>query len=67
MCVRGWGGGLGGRWGGGLGGEAGGGIGGGEWGGGMGGGPGNCSVLRGDIKIPHSRTKTCWETLVTCL
>ena len=25
-------------------------------------------MLRGDIKIPHSRmTKTCWETLVTCL
>ena len=24
-------------------------------------------VLRGDIKIAHSRmTKTCWETLVTC-
>ena len=25
-------------------------------------------ILRGDVKIPHSRmTKTCWETLVTCL
>ena len=24
--------------------------------------------IRGDVKIPHSRmTKTCWETLVTCL
>ena len=28
----------------------------------------NASRLRGDIKIGHSRmTKTCWETLVTCL
>ena len=25
-------------------------------------------TIRGDVKIPHSRmTKTCWETLVTCL
>ena len=24
--------------------------------------------IRGDVKIPHRRmTKTCWETLVTCL
>ena len=26
------------------------------------------SVVRGDVKIPHSRmTKTCWETLVNYL
>ena len=24
-------------------------------------------VLRGAVKIPHSRTNACWETLVICL
>ena len=28
----------------------------------------NVVLIRGDVKIPHSRmTKTCSETLVTCL
>ena len=28
----------------------------------------NGDALRGDVKIPQSRmTKTCWETLETCL